>query len=203
MEDVEMSVNVVEAVESHLTEIEGKKREWEEAKNKLELIEAELASMCNGDGKEKPKRGRPSKGKRGRPKNVEGKVNKAATIREYHEKHPDARPKDIIKALGEKGVMVQPAAVWQALNKEPKEPKADGRGRRAKGSTLADTVIKILQEEKGGLELQVIVAKVIASGYKTKSTGSTFTAACQNCLIKLRQKNMVIKDEEAKKYKVA
>lgn len=59
--------------------------------------------------------------KTGRPKSTkseaapvavaEAKVNKSAAIREYLSAHADARPKDIVAALAEKGITVSPNMV--------------------------------------------------------------------------------------------
>lgn len=42
---------------------------------------------------------------------AEAKVNKSAAIREYLSVHADARPKDIVAALAEKGITVSPNMV--------------------------------------------------------------------------------------------
>lgn len=42
---------------------------------------------------------------------AEAKVNKSAAIREYLSAHADARPKDIVAALAEKGITVSPNMV--------------------------------------------------------------------------------------------
>lgn len=42
---------------------------------------------------------------------AEAKVNKSAAIREYLNAHADARPKDIVAALAEKGITVSPNMV--------------------------------------------------------------------------------------------
>jgi hypothetical protein len=235
--ETEMATNVAELAKSQISRIENLQKEWEVSKQRVEKIEKELALLCNGHAHSTRKTGA------GRPKKVvskkkeEGRINKSVEIRLYHAAHKDARPKDIIAALAEKGIDVSPAAVWQALNKEPtgkrgrprtkttevkvKEPGKRGRprkvevktekveaseeggqGRRPEGERLEDVVLKVLGRNKSGLKLREVVQRVISQGYKTKSDESTLSAAVQNCLSKLRERAVVTKDQESRRYSV-
>jgi hypothetical protein len=229
-------LSVLEVAKAKISRFTALTEEYEQLTSRQHEIEAELgngyiAKAHVGRPKStakveapKAKVGRPKSTvakKVGRPKsNGENKVNKAEAIRLYAAENKDVRPKDIIKALGEKGIEVGPAAVWQALNHVPtgkkrgrpakaekvakpkvaKSEKAPGRGRREAGHTLSDVVMKILGRNKNGLTLAEIRQRVESSGYETSATDSSLSAAVQNCLAKLREKEAVSKDDETRKY---
>ena len=234
-------MSVLEVMEAKISRFTALKTEYEQLTTRQHEIEAELgngqvtkAHVGRPKANKAPitapkaKVGRPKSAakKVGRPKsNGEAKVNKAEAIRLYAAENKDVRPKDIIKALGEKGIEVGPAAVWQALNHVPtgkkrgrpakaekkvekkiakpkvaKSEKAPGRGRREAGHTLADVVMKILGRNKNGLTLTEIRQRVESSEYETSAKDSSLSAAVQNCLSKLRKNEVVSKDDETHKY---
>lgn len=223
-----MATSVAELAQPIISRVEHLQKEWEANQNRNTEIEAEMAKMCNGHIAKKVLA--KTTAKRGRPKSDGNKVNKAEAIRQYHAEHKDARPKDIISALKEKGIEVSPAAVWQAVNhvptggkrgrpakaktpkvaaqkrgrpakaKTPKVAKSGGQGRRAPGTTLADYVLKVLGRNTNGLVLKDAVQKIVDAGYETKS--KNLAVAVNNCLAKLREQKTVVKDAESRCYTV-
>jgi hypothetical protein len=214
-----MSVALQEMVQCFTAlqkEYESNEQQIEQLQTRQEEIEGMFRIQ---NGHVKTARGRP-KSKVGRPKsNGEAKVNKTEAIRLYASEHKEARPKDIINALEEKGIQVSSAAVWQAINHPPtgkkrgrpaakkaakvKSKKNTGRGRRLAGQTLADAVMKILGRRKNGLTLTEITQRVKSSGYKTSAKDSSVSSAVQGCLTKLRAAEMVAKNDETHRYLVA
>lgn len=88
---------------------------------------------------------------RGRPSGDSG-VNKSDAIRKYYDSNPDAKTKDVVKALGEQGIDVSPALVAGVRARHQGVP-GNKRRRKAKGEvTLAE--VKILKEfiSKSGVE---------------------------------------------------
>lgn len=221
-----MATSVAELAQPIIFRVENLQKEWEDNQKRNVEIEAEMAKMCSGNISKKVLA---KTAKRGRPKSDGNKVNKAEAIRQYHAEHKDARPKDIISALNEKGIEVSPAAVWQAINhvptgkrgrpakvkspkvaakkrgrpakaKAPKVAKSGGQGRRAPGTTMADFVLKVLGRNTNGLVLKDVVQKIVDAGYETNS--KNLAIAVNNCLAKLREQKTVIKDAESHCYTV-
>jgi hypothetical protein len=225
MRRFDMATSVAELAQPIISRVENLQKEWETNQKRNAEIEAEMAKMCNGHSAKKVLA---KATKRGRPKSDGNKVNKAEAIRQYHAEHKDARPKDIISALNEKGIEVSPAAVWQAINHVPTgkrgrpakvkatkvaakkrdrpakakspESKSGGQGRRVPGTTLADYVLKVLGRNTNGLVLKDVVQKIVDAGYETKS--KNLAIAINNCLAKLREKKTVVKDAESRCYTV-
>lgn len=55
-------------------------------------------------------------------------INKSEEIRKYAAEHPDATDKQVVEALGMKGIETTPSAVYQALGKG-KNKNGDGGGK--------------------------------------------------------------------------
>jgi hypothetical protein len=90
-----------------------------------------------------------------RPKGSGGgtNVNKSAAIREMIEHHPQARSKEIVRLLAEKGLKVQPTLVYYIRSRE-KHLKRRGKNQRAAstGSPVQLIVkVKALSQEAGGM----------------------------------------------------
>jgi hypothetical protein len=88
----------------------------------------------------------------GRPKN--GELNKSAVIRDYLSEHPDAKAKDVIDALGEKGVEVSQALVAGVRARSQGRP---GNKKRRAGSdvTLAEAMMVRKFISQSGLDIGV------------------------------------------------
>jgi hypothetical protein len=124
-----------------------------------------------------------------------GKVNKSEAIRAYFANHPDAQPKDCIKALGKKGIEVNNTSVW-AARKSGSAGNTSGRGRRASGATLQNVVANILSKSKKAMQLKDIVAKVKDSDYKSSAKDKNLSQSVMNVLRKMRDEKVVAKDEK-------
>jgi len=83
-------------------------------------------------------------------------VNKSEAIREFLKGKPDAKPKEVVAGLLEKGIEVSPGLVAsQKYKKTPGSPSVQGpRGARAKeGWFSVDDVVRVqkLSAELGGI----------------------------------------------------
>jgi hypothetical protein len=74
------------------------------------------------------------------------RTSKAAKIREYVAKHPDAKAADVVAALRSKGVKVTAPHVYQLMAK-------NGKPKRAKGDKYAALIeAKKLADKLGGVD---------------------------------------------------
>jgi hypothetical protein len=88
----------------------------------------------------------------GRPKN--GELNKSAAIRDYFSEYPDAKAKDVIDALGKRGVEVSQALVAGVRSRSQGRP---GNKKRRAGSdvTLAEAMVLRKFISQSGLDVSV------------------------------------------------
>ena len=88
------------------------------------------------------------------------KVNKSALIREYLETHKDAKPKEIVAVLKEKGVVVSPNMVSivkakakvKRARRQAKEAKAShdsSAGAKAAGAAGLDAALTLYKAAQG------------------------------------------------------
>lgn len=94
---------------------------------------------------------------RGRPSSDSG-VNKSDAIRKYYDQNPDAKTKDVVKALGDQGIEVSPALVAGVRARHQGTP-GNKKRRKAKGEvTLAE--VKTLKEyiSKSGVEEEMALS---------------------------------------------
>jgi hypothetical protein len=88
----------------------------------------------------------------GRPKN--GELNKSAAIRDYLSEYPDAKAKDVIDALGKRGVEVSQALVAGVRSRSQGRP---GNKKRRAGSdvTLSEAMVLRKFISQSGLDFSV------------------------------------------------
>jgi hypothetical protein len=85
------------------------------------------------------------------------RVNKSAAIREMIGQHPEARSKEIIRLLAEKGLKVRPTLVYYIRSKEKHLKRQDKRQRAASlnagvGSPVQLIIkVKELSKQAGGI----------------------------------------------------
>jgi transposase len=93
------------------------------------------------------------------------KVNKSAMIREYLDSHKDAKPKEIVAALKEKGVDVSPNMV-SIVKAKAKVKRAKRQAKEAKASHDSSAVAKAAGA--AGLDAALTLYKA-AQGHDTNA----------------------------------
>jgi hypothetical protein len=91
------------------------------------------------------------------------KVNKSAMIREYLESHKDAKPKEIVAVLKEKGVVVSPNMV-SIVKAKAKVKRAKRQAKEAKASHDSSAGAKVASAS--GLDAALTLYKA-AQGHDT------------------------------------
>lgn len=82
-------------------------------------------------------------------------ASKSAAIREYHEKHPNSKPKEIAENLNQSGFKITPQYVSTILSTSRKRKNGNGRrrGKVSVGSSLDHLMAaKKLVSEVGSIE---------------------------------------------------
>ena len=97
---------------------------------------------------------------------------------------------------------------FETAVKAPQAPKAEGevsQGRRAKGESLADKLVEVLQDAaKDGrrkepcLDLPEIVEKLVTKGYHSTASEKNLALAVRARLAELVKKGLVLKSEDRK-----
>lgn len=106
---------------------------------------------------------------RGRP--VSGGVNKSDEIRKYYEKHPDAKTKDCIDFLGDKGIEVSQALVAGVRSRMQGEPGNKKRKRKGEVSVAEMKLVKNFIS-KSNLEMSVATSTLMELASLIEEIGS-------------------------------
>jgi hypothetical protein len=103
--------------------------------------------------------------KRAKAGGTEAKVNKSAAVREYLDSHKDAKPKEIVAALKEKGIDISPNMV-SIVKAKAKVKRAKRQAKEAKASHDSSAVSKAAGA--AGLDAALTLYKA-AQGHETPS----------------------------------
>lgn len=106
---------------------------------------------------------------RGRP--VSGGINKSEEIRKYYEKHPDAKTKDCIEFLSDKGIEVSQALVAGVRSRMQGEPGNKKRKRKGEVSVAEMKLVKNFIS-KANLEMSVATATLMELASLIEEIGS-------------------------------
>lgn len=106
---------------------------------------------------------------RGRP--VGGGINKSDEIRKYYEKHPDAKTKDCIEFLSDKGIEVSQALVAGVRSRMQGEPGNKKRKRKGEVSVAEMKLVKNFIS-KANLEMSVATATLMELASLIEEIGS-------------------------------